>query len=245
MAAAAEPTPTRSSRPRRLLASALTLVAVCAVGEVVGPQPARFDALPPGGGEAQALLVAVPLPPPLTFAVHPWFLVFEPADGAWHRWEVWQDADGPWGHVQKDLMCPSDPSEMDGGPPHVLARWSGPEAARLGATLARESPRYRFRDRYLAFPGPNSNTYVAEMLRLAEVEVDLPASMIGRRWRGPLGFGAGAPPSGLGLALETPALGLSLGVREGLEVQLLGLPFGIDPWPLALRVPVGDGRIGW
>ncbi len=235
-----------SSRRRRLLAGALVFVAVCVVGEAVGPQPPEFAGLPVDELEPQALLVAVPLPPPLTFAVHPWFLVQEPG-GAWARWEVWQDPREPWGHVlhQEDLTPAGSTDDFGGGPPHVLARWSGAEATRLAATLAREAPSYRHRDRYLAWPGPNSNTFVVEMLRAADLEVDLPACMIGRRWRGGLGFGAGAPPSGLGLALETPVVGLSLGAREGLELQLLGLPLGVDLWPPALRLPVGDGRIGW
>lgn len=220
-------------------------LAVCLLGEAFGPQPARFAGLPPDDGRAQALLVAVPLPPPLSFAVHPWFLTLDPREGTWHRWEVWQDASPPWGHVQRDMLSPGSACEMGGGPPRVLARWRGEEAARLAATLARESPRYRFRERYVAWPGPNSNTYAVEMMREAGVEADLPASMIGRRWRGTLGVGAGAPPGGWGLALDTPLAGVSLGLREGLEVQVLALPVGIDPWPPALRLPIGDGRLGW
>ena len=39
---------------------------------------------------------------------------------------------------------------------------------------------YRYKDRYLPWPGPNSNTFVAWVLRKAGVEFDLPWKALGK-----------------------------------------------------------------
>ena len=50
---------------------------------------------------------------------------------------------------------------------------------------------------------------------------------------------------GTGLQLETPVLGLEIGLEEGIEVHVIGLSFGIDLWPPAIILPLGPGRIGF
>lgn len=91
-------------------------------------------------------------------AHHYWLVIL---DGVPERWEIWQwrDAGGEsWGHLHRNLL-PYDQG-VGNGPSWVVRRWRGEPAAEL-ATRITQSPRiYPWRDRYLPWPGPNSNTFV-------------------------------------------------------------------------------------
>ena len=108
------------------------------------------------------------LPFPLgLLAVHYWFVVFEP-DGRCHRWEVWQEADAGGssvGHVHCDLKGPDD--GVGGGPAQVAAEWRGDEALSIRKVLEAVQT-YPYCRRYLAWPGPNSNTFAAWVLRRSQ-----------------------------------------------------------------------------
>ena len=126
------------------------------------------------------------LPAPLgLFASHYWFTV---DDGArCDRWEIWQTAGAGgvcFGHLHCNLKAPDD--GVGGGPARVAAKWEGEDAARLNAALAEAAERYPFCHRYLAWPGPNSNTFAAWVLRRAQVDFRLPRNAIGRnyKWQG-------------------------------------------------------------
>jgi hypothetical protein len=40
-------------------------------------------------------------------------------------------------------------------------------------------------------------------------------------------------------------LGVKLGLKEGIEIHIIGLSFGIDLWPPAIILPLGPGRFGF
>lgn len=44
---------------------------------------------------------------------------------------------------------------------------------------------------------------------------------------------------------DSAVVGLKLGLSEGIEVHIWTLALGLDLWPPALIVPVGDGRLGF
>lgn len=98
---------------------------------------------------------------------------------------------------------------------------------------------------YRAWPGPNSNTFVSHIIRnVPELGVELPPNAIGKDWidNGDL---VGFSESGTGVQLSAlGALGLTLGLAEGLEINLLGLSFGFDLWRPALKLPL-VGRLGF
>ncbi len=174
-------------------------------------------------------------------AIHCWFLSWDAEEGRWHRWEVWQDADAggeSWGHVHKDLLPPD--TGVGGGEYEVLHEWTGEEAMRLTAALA-ASPEYPERDRYNAWPGPNSNTYVAWVLRRAGLRLDLPPSAVGKEWLGT--FGAAASTTRTGLQAGTPLMGVKVGLLDGVEVHPFSLTVGVDLVPPAIKTPFG--RIGF
>ena len=127
-----------------------------------------------------------PLPAPLSaFAWHHWFVV-RAGDTA-DRWEVWQSLNAGGesrGFVHKNLMRPE--SAVGGGDAVHLFTWRGGDADALCRALRRAWDSYPFQNIYRAFPGPNSNTFVAWVLRRAGLARDaallLKRQAIGRGW---------------------------------------------------------------
>jgi hypothetical protein len=116
-------------------------------------------------------------------AEHYWFVVFDES-GACRRWEVWQTADAggtSFGHLHCDLKHPD--ANVGGGPTRLVAAWSGEDAVRISRVIDSFKTQYAYRDRYLPWPGPNSNTFVAWVLREAGVAFKLPRKAIGKAFR--------------------------------------------------------------
>jgi hypothetical protein len=103
---------------------------------------------------------------------------------------------------------------------------------------------YPYANAYRAYPGPNSNTFLAHIGReVPELKLDLPANAIGKDYR-PIGDPVGRSPSGSGVQFSIYGLlGASVGLEEGLEINVLGLNFGLDLNSPGLRLPF-VGRIG-
>jgi hypothetical protein len=130
-------------------------------------------------------LMYAPLPGVLgLIARHYWFVVRDSAAGRCDRWEVWQSRNAGGesvGHVHCNLMPPG--SGVGGGPACLAAEWSGEQACALVAALNRATVDYPHVQRYLAWPGPNSNTFVAWILRRAGIVHPLPWRAFGRSYR--------------------------------------------------------------
>jgi hypothetical protein len=103
---------------------------------------------------------------------------------------------------------------------------------------------YPYPSSYRTWPGPNSNTFTAWVGRaVPELRLDLPPTAIGKDYL-PGGVPAGPSPSGTGYQLSLFGLaGLLVAWEEGIEVNLLGLTFGVDVKDPALKLP-GLGRLG-
>jgi hypothetical protein len=93
------------------------------------------------------------------------------------------------------------------------------------------------------WPGPNSNTFTAHLAReIPELHLTLPSTAIGKDYL-PLSRIVSRTPSGTGYQLSVfGMLGASVAGDEGLELNVLGLVFGVDPRNFALKLP-GIGRI--
>ena len=133
-----------------------------------------------------------------------------------------------------------------GTPPTVVADIKGPDAQALIPKIAAALRDYRYAHAgdYRLWPGPNSNTFVATMLRaIPEIQATMPPNAIGRDYRpGPY---AGWSDSGTGVEANLwGLLGVKLGWVEGIEVNVLGLVAGLDLRHPALKLP-GFGRIGF
>jgi len=99
-----------------------------------------------------------------------------------HRWEVWQtkNAGGVCiGHVHCDLKDPDD--GVGGGPSRLATVWEGEPADRI-AKILNQVESYPYCERYRYWPGPNSNTFAAWVLRQAGIELALDRRGIGRNY---------------------------------------------------------------
>ena len=128
--------------------------------------------------------------------------------------------------------------------PQIVADIRGVRAADLIDDVEDAVARYPYTHEYRLWPGPNSNTFVAFVAReVPELNIELPTIAIGKDYL-PDAALFGRAPGGTGVQV---CLGGAFGVlaakTEGLEVNLLGLVFGIDPLRPALKLP-GIGRIG-
>ena len=102
---------------------------------------------------------------------------------------------------------------------------------------------YPWAGEYTIWPGPNSNTFTAWVLRaVPELAADLPPTAIGKDYSGKNLFATA--PSGSGFQFSLFGLaGLTASGVEGLEINLLGLTFGLNPFDPALKLPL-VGRLG-
>ena len=130
--------------------------------------------------------------------------------------------------------------------PTILTTLRGDEADRAIEGIERAVATYPYARRggYRIWPGPNSNSFIAHVLReVPSLRVNLPEIAVGRDYPtdGRLVAWDGERHD-LRLSLWGYA-GLTIGRTSGLELSFLGLVTGIDPFRPALKLP-GFGRIG-
>ncbi len=173
------------------------------------------------------------------FAVHSW-IVFKP-EGAkeWTRYDV-----VGWGNPVRTNNWPPD-GRWYGNMPVAIADVSGMDAEKLIPRIETAVRDYGFNHAgdYRIWPGPNSNSFTAAILRaLPELGVALPPNAVGRDFRA--GLYAGRTDSGTGFELNLAGfVAVKLGWVEGIEVDLLGLVAGLDLRHPGVKLP-GFGRIG-
>lgn len=177
------------------------------------------------------------------FAVHTW--IATKAEGADHYrvhqvlgWNRWR------GRSVVDSRVEVPDRSWYGAPPVVVTDVRGEQAGALIAEIDAAVARYPYPHDYRVWPGPNSNTFVAFVGReVPSLGVALPATAIGKDYL-PGGALLGTAPSGTGGQLSLGGLlGVTAARTEGLELNVLGLVFGIDPLRPALKLP-GVGRLG-
>ena len=118
----------------------------------------------------------------------------------------------------------------------------GSAAEQIIAALPAAVASYPYPRSYQAWPGPNSNTFIAHVARaIPELRLALPGNAVGKDF---IGWQVLAPaPSGTGFQMSIAGLvGVLAAGKEGLEINLLGLVFGADPFGLAVTLP-GFGRV--
>ena len=173
------------------------------------------------------------------FSVHSW-IVFKSANAtAWTRYDV-----VGWGEPVRTNNWPAD-GRWFGNMPVAIADISGPDAEKLIPRIETAVTEYRFARAgdYRIWPGPNSNSFVASILRtVPELGVTLPPNAVGRDFRE--GVYAGLTDSRTGFELNLSGFAaFKIGWVEGIEVNLLGLVAGLDLRHPGLKLP-GFGRVG-
>ena len=176
------------------------------------------------------------------FGVHPWIAVKRSGARAFtvyevNGWRLWRGG--------SSLLASQRPPDgrWFGNRPQLLADRRGPGVDALIDRIETAVQAYPWKATYHVWPGPNSNTFIAHVLRSApELRVDLPPTAIGKDYLGLRPFAK--LPSGTGAQLNVLGVaGIAVGLEEGIEVNVLGLTFGIDPRNLALKLPI-IGSIG-
>ena len=177
-------------------------------------------------------------------AVHTW-IATKPRNASYymvHQVIGWRG----WGGGNVVVSSPDLPDRSwYGQPPQLVKELRGAAAASAIPKILEAVDAYPYTHEYRLWPGPNSNTFTACIARrVPELGVDLPAIAIGKDYLED-GRLFAAAPGGRGFQLSLFGLaGVIVGVEEGIEFNLLGLVFGVDPLGPAIKLP-GIGRIGF
>jgi len=176
------------------------------------------------------------------FGVHTWIAV-KPSNA--HEFTVHEVMGWRLKRTGTALVARNRPADgyWYGNRPELLGDIRGPGVDAIIQRIEVAAKEYPYPARYHVWPGPNSNTFTAFVLRkVPELRVDLPPTAIGKDYLGwrslnitPSGTGAQANLFGLA--------GVAVGLEEGLEVNVLGLTFGVDPKSLSIKLPL-VGRLG-
>jgi hypothetical protein len=173
------------------------------------------------------------------FSLHSWVVLKRANGSTWRRYDV-----VGWGEPIRLNNWPID-GKWYGNKPEILADISDPDAEHLIARIEEAVKTYDYGQYgdYRIWPGPNSNSFIAAVLRsVPELGLALPPNAVGRDFR--YGFYMGRTDSGTGLEINLHGLaGVKLGWVEGFEINLLGLVAGLDFRHPGLKLP-GFGRIG-
>lgn len=175
------------------------------------------------------------------FAHHSWVVIKPAGANSYTRYDV-----VGWGQPVRTNVRDVD-GRWFGNEPVVLVTLRG-EAAERAIPQVREAVRnyvYSGVGTYHAWPGPNSNTFVAHIAEaVPELVPALLPTALGKDFRTD-GFYAGLAPSGQGIQLSYKGLfGFTLGWVEGIEINVLGAVAGLDWRRPAVKLP-GWGRIGF
>lgn len=173
-------------------------------------------------------------------ASHAWIVTKEANASTYNRY----DKVG-WGTpVRKNAYVPD--AYWYSNTPRLVVSVSGKEAEHLIPKIEKAISAYPYAKPggYRIWPGPNSNTFVAHVLRsVPELGVVLPPDAVGRDYL-PEGKLFAIDPDGKDVHATLYGLfGVSAGMRSGLELHIMGLVAGIDLARPGIKIPA-FGRIG-
>jgi Protein of unknown function (DUF3750) len=173
-------------------------------------------------------------------ATHSWIVVKEAGAVKYSRFDY-----TAWGEpIWVDRFIPD--GRWFGRVPEVVFTADGAKAERMIPFIRQAVRHYAYPNigDYCAWPGPNSNTFVAAIIAAVPgMPATLPPTALGkdfpfdRRW-------LGWTPSRTGVRINLGGyLGLSMGWVEGVEINLLSAVADIDLRRPAVKLP-GLGRLG-
>ncbi len=214
--------------------AAIGLLAPLLLAGCAGQMPSELSTAP-------AYLVAVkatPLPHDdarmAHYSYHTWFDLKDGGEDTWQRVEILFNSP----HV---LIYSIDSKEA-----HNDQRWNGTvnvvgyaEGEKAQAMIPKILAEARAYDssHYREWPGPNSNTFVAQIARdTPGLSVNFFHNALGKDYTP--SFYAGPSASGTGLQADTCFIGVEAGVTDGLELHFLQTTAGISLFPPAIDLPL-------
>lgn len=171
-------------------------------------------------------------------SVHSWIVLKRANASAYERYDV-----VGWGAPVRRNAFPAD-GRWYSNDPEVIVEIVGACAEALLPKVDAAIRDYRWSRQgdYRIWPGPNSNTFVAAVLSaVPEMGARLPPTAVGRDFPANGEWFGRAPEGGVTLSLGG-FVGVTLGIKEGIEMHLLGLTAGLQFARPALILP-GFGRI--
>lgn len=132
--------------------------------------------------------------------------------------------------------------------PKIIYSATGEKAEKLIPQIQAATKSYPYQKFYRAYPGPNSNTFASHVIReIPDLKIALPSNAIGKDWlcdkNGVKFFAISESKTGVQFSFFG-MFGIILGLVEGLEINIIGLSFGVDFLHPALKLP-GVGRVGF
>jgi hypothetical protein len=171
------------------------------------------------------------------FAEHMSIVYKRETDVDWTRYDV-----VGWGNPVRKNAYDAD-AKWYGNTPRVIYKLTGDNAAQIIPAIEDNIKAYPHtaRGSYTVWPGPNSNTFVATIVReTSGFDAELPAVAVGKDWLAPL-FGMAPAPSKTGWTVSLAGvIGGTAALEEGLELHLLGSTIGLDFNDLAIKLPALD-----
>jgi len=179
-----------------------------------------------------------------SLGVHTWIAVKKSNEDFYTRLEVIGYA-LRWGNQTVQMRRGQPDRNWYGNPPDLLRELRGSvKVDKLIDQIFAMAADYQYNDEYHVWPGPNSNTFIAHLVRkIPELSVDLPPTALGKDYL-PGNKLFGKPASGKGFQFSVNGLfSIVVSQEEGFELNLLGATAGLDLSPPAIKLPA-VGRLG-
>ena len=176
------------------------------------------------------------------FSVHSWIAIKEenaPSYKVFHvlMWKLFYDKSAV--SIEEDL-----PDRLwFNAKPEIIFSASKEKAKKMIPQIYAAAKSYPYSSSYRAYPGPNSNSFISYIMRSTNgFTSSLPSNAIGKDWlcNGKF-FSLSETRTGLQFSLYG-LIGVIIGLYDGLELNIIGLSFGIDFIKPALKLPL-IGRI--
>ena len=177
------------------------------------------------------------------FGVHSWMAVKKKNAGSYTIYQVLQ-----WGRFYGDSVVVVSQDIPDrywfGSYPKIIFSAKGDKAEKMIPAIEAAVASYPYPKQYRLWPGPNSNSFISHIIRLTpQLHVALPSNAIGKDWihKAQI-FALSESKTGVQFSLFG-LFGLIIALIEGIEINIIGLSFGIDFLKPALKLPI-IGRVG-
>lgn len=167
------------------------------------------------------------------FATHSWLVIKKPGVERYDRY----DKVG-WGMPVRKNAYDAD-GRWYSNTPQIQHKITGEAAEKLIPEIEKAIATYLWRNPgdYSIWPGPNSNTFVASIIRTVPgFHADTPSTAIGRDYP-PEGRWFGRMHGGAWYISFAGYAGIVVGIDQGIELNFLGLVAGINPLRLEVKVP--------